>query len=186
MRVSRGWGDCGNDAGEDCGVAAGDAGLASAARARGLIDEIDDRAFVAVKEADELAEIRRSYVVVDGVEVAVVGHVECVNTQPYMVDFATPVSEQWQAELAIELKVQREIFREALSIGRADVLLLNIDRRVREAGVNVDERAECELPGESEDSPANDAIRNVRRENTVDIGTNHGRGEGDVDIRKAV
>jgi hypothetical protein len=42
--------------------------VASAARARGLIHEIDYGPFVAVEEAYELAEIRREDIAVDGVE----------------------------------------------------------------------------------------------------------------------
>lgn len=98
MRVSRGWRDRREDAGGDFGGAAGDAGLAATTEsnarygrvvwdffeiylkrghlkvaATGLVDEIDDRAFVAVKETDELAEIRGSDIVVNGVKVAVIG-----------------------------------------------------------------------------------------------------------------
>src|ERR1700730_17619098 len=181
--VSRGRGDCGDDNGGDCSCAAGDAGVATAAESsarclwlvriylwkRGhlkvaatvLVNEIDYGTFVAIEEADKLAEIRRSDVVKDGVEVAVIGYVERIDPEPDVMDLATPVSKQRQAELAVEFHVQRKIFREALSVGRAHILLLNINRRIREAGVNVDERAERELPRQGEDSPANDAIRNV-------------------------
>ena len=41
-----------------------------------LVDEIDNGAVAAVQEADELAEVWRCHVVVDGVEVAVIGDVE--------------------------------------------------------------------------------------------------------------
>ena len=112
-----------------------------------LVDEIDYGAFVTIEEADELAEIRGSDIVVDGVEVAVIGHVERVNSKPDVVHFAASVSEERHAKLAIEFHVQRKIFREALTVGRADILLLNINRGIREAGVNIDERAERELPG---------------------------------------
>ena len=58
MRISRGRGDHRDDAGGGCGDAAGDASLASAPHDEGLIDEVDDGAFVAVEETDKLAEIR--------------------------------------------------------------------------------------------------------------------------------
>jgi len=52
--------------------------------------------------------------------------------------------------------------------------------------MNVNEWAERQLPGQSEDSPANDAIGNVRRQDAVDIWTNHRGGERDINIRKTV
>ena len=121
--------------------------MASPSRADTLIDEIDDGAFVAIEEADKLAEIRRSHIVEDGVEVAVIGHVERINPEPNVVHFASSVSEEWHTKYAIEFHVQRKIFWETLAVGRAHILLLNINRGVWEAGVNVDERAERKLPG---------------------------------------
>jgi hypothetical protein len=116
--------------------------VAAAASERGLIDEIDYSAFVAIEETDELAEVRRSDIVVDGVEVAMIGDVECVDAEPDVVHFAAPVSEKRHAKLAIKLHIQGKVFREALPVGSAHVLLLNIDRGIRKAGVNVKERAE--------------------------------------------
>ena len=121
--------------------------MASPSRADTLIDEIDDGAFVAIEEADKLAEIRRSHIVEDGVEVAVIGHVERVDPKTNVVHLAAPVSEERHAKLAIKFHVERKIFREAFAVGRAHILLLNINRGVWEAGVNVDERAERKLPG---------------------------------------
>ena len=102
--------------------------MAAAEGEPGLIDEIDNGTFVAIKEADELAEIRRKDVVVDGVEVAVIGHVERVDTETDMVLLAAPVAEERHAKLAVEFHIQRKIFRETLAVRRADILLLNIDR----------------------------------------------------------
>src|SRR5690348_5584596 len=161
MRVSRGWGDCGDDAGGGFGGAGGDAGVAATEGGSNLVDEIDNGTFVAIEEADELAEIRRKDVVVDGVEVAVIGHVERIDTKTDMVLLAAPVTKERHAKLAVEFHVQRKIFRETLAIRRADVLLLNIDRRVRKSGMNVDKRAKRKLPRQSENSPADNTIRNV-------------------------
>ena len=108
-----------------------------------LIDEIDYGAFVAIEEADELTEVRRGDVIVDGVEIAVIGEVERVNAEPDVVDLAAAVAEEWHAELAVEFHIQRKIFRETLPVGRADILLLNVNRRIGKARVNVYERAEC-------------------------------------------
>ena len=68
MRISSRRRDHRDDASGNRGSTAGDAGVASAARARGLIHEIDYGPFVAVEEAYELAEIRREDIAVDGVE----------------------------------------------------------------------------------------------------------------------
>ena len=148
----------------------------------GLIDEIDNGAFVTIEESDELSEIRRKDIVVDGVEVAVIGHVERIDAEPDMVLLAAAVAEKRNAKLPVEFHIQRKIFREALSVGRADVLLLNIDRRVREPSVNVHERAEGQLPRQSENSPADNTIRNVGRKNAVLVRTNHRRSERDINI----
>ena len=103
-----------------------DASLAPSAHEHELVDEIDDGAFVAIQEADKLAEIRRSNVVVDGVEIAVIGHVERVDAEADVVDLAATVSKERHAELAVKLHIQRKIFREALPVRRAHILLLNV------------------------------------------------------------
>jgi len=91
VRVSRGWRDHRDDTGGNYRGAGGDAGVASPSRAGTLIDEIDDGAFVAIEEADELAEIRGSHVVEDSIEVAVIGHVERINPEPNVVCTLPPL-----------------------------------------------------------------------------------------------
>src|SRR5271169_1385091 len=67
--------------------------LSTDARLRGRkggssVYEIDNRAVAPVQKSDELTEIWRGYVVVDGVEIAVIGDIERIEAQPNMVDLA--------------------------------------------------------------------------------------------------
>ena len=150
------------------------------------VHKIKDQAFVSIKESYKLSEVRRGNVVVDRVEVSVIGNVQRVDPQPNVMRFPAFTFEKRDAELAIRLEVQGKKFREALPVRSANILLRGIHSRVGKTGVDVQERTEGDLPWRSEDSPNNEAIRNVRRKNAVDIGPNHRRGKGNEDTGKIV
>jgi len=52
--------------------------------------------------------------------------------------------------------------------------------------MNVDQRAKGHLPRNGENSPGDDAMWNVRRRNSVDVGANNRRSEGYQQVGKAV
>src|SRR5882724_2804319 len=87
--------------------------------------------------------------------------------------FAVVVAEKWNAELPIDLYVQREIGIETLAIGSANVILQGINIRIGLAGVDVGDRAELDFFRQREDSPRHHSIRHIVRQDSIYIGPNH-------------
>src|SRR6266705_6688393 len=76
----------------------------------GSVDEVDDGPFAPVQETGELAKVWRGHIVVHGVEIAVIRHIQRVETKPDMMTLALSVlrAKKRNADLAIDLHVQRE------------------------------------------------------------------------------
>jgi hypothetical protein len=58
---------------------------------------------VSIKESYKLSEVRGGNVVVDRVEIAVIGNVQREDPQPNVMRFSAFTFEKWDAELAISL-----------------------------------------------------------------------------------
>src|SRR5713101_5210030 len=76
----------------------------------GSVDEVDDGTFAPVQETGELAKVWRGHIVVHGVEIAVIRHIQRVETKPDMMTLALSMlrTKKRNADLAIDLHVQRE------------------------------------------------------------------------------
>ena len=78
---------------------------------------------MSVKKSDELAEARRSHVIVDGVEISVVGDVDGISAEPEMMILAVGSLKKRYAEGSIGFEIQREEDGEALAVWSTDILL---------------------------------------------------------------
>src|SRR6266481_3439793 len=77
------------------------------------------------------------------------------------------------AELTVDLDVQREKRREALPVRSSNVILQGINVGIRLAGVQIHDRAELQLFRQRENAPGHHAIGDVVRQDSINVGTNH-------------
>src|SRR5208337_3175396 len=80
-----------------------------------------------------------------------------------------------------QLQVEREISWETKAVGRAHVVLENIDRGKGETGMEVKHRAGGNIPRDLDPAPHDDAVGNVAGQGGKEIGPDHRLFEGYVD-----
>jgi hypothetical protein len=52
------------------------------AEVEGSVNKVESHAFVSVEETDKLAEVGRRHIIVDGVEISMIGDVQRIGAQP--------------------------------------------------------------------------------------------------------
>ena len=152
------------------------------------VDEVDDGAVAAVEEARELAEVWGGDVVIDGIEVAVIGDVQGVETEADVMGLVPALAgaEEGDAKFTIDLHVEREVSGEALAVRGAHVVLLHIDVRIGVATVDVGDGTELEFLGQREDAPSNDAVGDVVGKDAVDVRANDRLSKRDEHVGEIV
>ena len=129
-----------------------------------------------VLKARELAEICGGDVVVDVAEVPMVGEIED-SYRPAKLMILGPRNPA-HAKVFRKLQVEREISWETKAVGRANVVLKNINSGIRETCMEVEHGAGGNIPGDLEPAPRDDAVRNVARQGGKEIGPDDRLFEG--------
>ena len=81
-----------------------------------LVHELDNGAVPAIQKARKLAKVGSRNVVIDGVEVSVVGRVQRIYAQPEVMSFVVVYTRKRNAKLPIQFQVQRKECGKALSV----------------------------------------------------------------------
>jgi len=119
----------------------------------GLVHEADDQAIGAALETRELAKERRRHNVVDIIEIPVVGQIDRIDSQAKLVLALMAHEREAHRKVPIDLSIQREKSREALSIRRSNVIVQHIQIGIRKARMHVYDGTECKRPGKVNNAP---------------------------------
>ena len=103
--------------------------------------------------------MRRSYVAVDLIEIAVIGEVDPVQAETNLAR-ATVMPER-NAEVSVHLRIERKEHREALAVGQAHIILPLIYFGIRKTGVQVKHRPKNQGQGKMKRPPYDDTVRNI-------------------------
>jgi hypothetical protein len=109
-----------------------------------LVHEADDQAIGAALETRELAKERRRDIVVDIIEVPVVGQIDRIDSQAKLVLALMAHEREPHRKVPIDLSIQRGKSLVALPIRRSNVIVQHIQIGIRKARMHVYDGVECE------------------------------------------
>src|SRR6266852_6131477 len=148
------------------------------------VDDTQQKRRLPALEFREAAEMRRSDVVVDLTEIAVIGEVDYIEAEP---DLArTEVKPARDAEVPVDLGIDGKKHRKSLGVGQPNVILTLIYFGIRKARVHVDERAENQGERKMKGPPSDHPVRHIRRANTVSVGPDDRLLERNEDVSQRV
>src|SRR5260370_2476091 len=128
--------------------------------------------------------MRRSDVVVDLTEIAVIGEVDYIEAET---DLArTEVKPARDAEVPVDLGIDGKKHRKSLGVGQPNVILTLIYVGIRKARVHVDNRAENQGERKMKGPPSDHPVRHIRRANTVSVGPDDRLLERNEDVSQRV
>src|SRR5713226_1865380 len=148
------------------------------------VDDTQQKRRLPALEFREAAEMRRSDVVVDLTEIAVIGEVDYIEAEP---DLArAEVKPARDAEVPVDLGIDGKKHRKSVGVGQPNVILTLIYFGIRIAGVQVHDRASHQSKRKMECSPGDYAVRHIRRANTVSVRPDDRHLERNEDVPKRV
>src|SRR6266481_5141531 len=148
------------------------------------VDDTQQKRRLPALEFREAAEMRRSDVVEDLTEIAVIGEVDYIEAEP---DLArTEVKPARDAEVPVDLGIDGKKHRKSLGVGQPNVILTLIYFGIRKARVHVDDRPENQGERKMKGPPGDHPVRHIRRVNTVSVGPDDRLLERNEDVPERV
>src|SRR5262245_57781061 len=124
-------------------------------------------------KSGKLPKVTRGHIVVDVPRICVIGQVDGIEPDTELAIFHPANRYEGKMKLAVYLYVQREERREASTVGLANIVLERIHVRIGKSGMQVNDRAEGQLPGQLKNARTHQPVGNIRFQGSADIGTDH-------------
>src|SRR5580700_9969702 len=148
------------------------------------IDHAQQKGRLLAFESSELAKLGRSDVVIGLVKIAVIREIDHVEPQTDLARAA--VMYKRNMEVAVDLEIEGKENREVLAVRNTNIVLPLINLGVRKPGMDVDDRAKNQRIGKTKRSPSHHTVWNIRRANTVGVGTDDRLLERDEEVSERI